>query len=192
MAPDSLDSATKQDWTTDIIMFLLWLCHVSPLAELHPCIHNQRTPNFAVYNHTYIYIYICIDIYIYLYICVCVCVCASGPWRSWSQAQPRGRRQGAEPLNIYQISNYTTHTIVLHDRGILVPLDAPGASSSRKVPEALCTTKATPRIGSWCNSESYPVHPRLLIAAPHGYSVYCGIRWSFVSFVMLWYLGVLG
>ena len=97
MAPDSLDSATKQDWTTDIIMFLLWLCHVSPLAELHPCIHNQRTPNFAVYNHTYIYIYICI--YIYLYICVCVCVCASGPWRSWSQAQPRGRRQGAEPLN---------------------------------------------------------------------------------------------
>ena len=95
MAPDSLDSATKQDWTTDIIMFLLWLCHVSPLAELHPCIHNQRTPNFAVYNHTYIYMYR----YIYLYICVCVC--ASGPWRSWSQAQPRGRRQGAEPLNIY-------------------------------------------------------------------------------------------
>ena len=75
MAPDSLDSATKQDWTADIIMFLLWLCHVSPSAELHPCIHNQCKPNFAVYNHIYIYIcmyvwyiYIYMRVYIYIYI----------------------------------------------------------------------------------------------------------------------------
>ena len=51
-------------------MFLLWLCHVSPLAELHPCIHNQRTPNFAVYNHTYIYMYRYIYISLYMRVCV--------------------------------------------------------------------------------------------------------------------------
>ena len=84
MAPDSLDSATKQDWTADIIMFLLWLCHVSPSAELHPCIHNQCKPNFAVYNHIYIcmsvcmyvdiYIYACVYIYTYMYIMYSFCV----------------------------------------------------------------------------------------------------------------------
>ena len=93
MAPDSLDSATKQDWTTDIIMFLLWLCHVSPLAELHPCIHNQRTPNFAVYNHTYIYMYI----YIYLYICVCVCV-LQGHGEADRRLSPGVGGRGRSPL----------------------------------------------------------------------------------------------
>ena len=93
MAPDSLDSATKQDWTTDIIMFLLWLCHVSPLAELHPCIHNQRTPNFAVYNHTYIYMYR----YIYLYICVCVCV-LQGHGEADRRLSPGVGGRGRSPL----------------------------------------------------------------------------------------------